>query len=236
MAVASEISAQLSRCPCGANLAFLDCHGRDLPRPGVEPVAQPVVVVGSLPTLKLDLACGQSPREHFEGVDLHAPNAKHKWDLTSYPWPLADSSVLALHCSHYIEHIEMGYVSNDGTPVRPGHPEARDAFFRFFDECYRVLVDGGMMDVICPAASSDRAFQDPTHRRFIPCVTFNYLNRDWRQHEKLDHYRVDCHFEGGYAPIPHPELEMRHFQARERLMERERNWVRDWHARLVAKK
>lgn len=50
------------------------------------------------------------------------------------------------------------------------------------------------MTVIVPALRSNRAFQDPTHRRFLPSEAFLYLNREWRVANRLDHYRAKCDF------------------------------------------
>lgn len=68
-------------------------------------------------------------------------------------------------------------------------------FFAFFDEIYRILKPGGKARIIFPCATSTRAFQDPTHRRFIPEQTVYYLTKKWREDNKLDHYNVDCDFE-----------------------------------------
>ncbi len=121
--------------------------------------------------LKLDLACGQMPHEGFEGVDLWE-GAKHRLDLFRCPWPWEDGSVEELHCSHFIEHIPMEEIEHNG--------RKKDRLFAFFDECYRILKPGGRMTVFCPNARSNRAFQDPTHRRFIVAETFLYLHKPWR--------------------------------------------------------
>jgi hypothetical protein len=153
-------------------------------------------------TRKLDLACGQSPAEGFEGVDIY-PKAQHVVDLMTYPWPFEDNSVAELRCSHFVEHIPMIFVDDEGreVPMGWGHtlPSGsvvcgKDALFKFFDECYRILVPDGWMEVIVPSARSNRAFQDPTHRRFIVEHTFAYLDAEWRRGNRLDHYNVDCDF------------------------------------------
>jgi predicted SAM-dependent methyltransferase len=134
------------------------------------------------PELKLDLGSGQNCREGFEGVDLHAPNAKHRchlWDGT--PWPFETSSVSELNACHVIEHIDATYL-----------PSGRDAFLFFFDEAYRVAKPGATFRLQWPALQSVRAFQDPTHRRFIPLQTMMYLDRNWREMQKLDHYLGAC--------------------------------------------
>lgn len=153
--------------------------------------------------VKLDLGAGENPREGFESVDKLAPNAKHKLDLLRFPWPWADSSVDELHCSHFIEHIPMEYVptgldyvkTSDGLtmPVERAHA-GKDLLEAFFDECYRILKPGGKMHVIWPDCKNERAFQDPTHRRFIPRAFLYYLSKSWREQNNLSHCHGDCDF------------------------------------------
>lgn len=73
--------------------------------------------------------------------------------------------------------------------------KSKDKLFAFIDECYRMLKKGGKMTLTFPNALSTRAFQDPTHRRFIPAVTAYYFSKQWRDINKLDHYNVDCDFD-----------------------------------------
>ncbi|KAF0243288.1 MAG: type 11 [Planctomycetota bacterium] len=189
--------------------------------------------------VRLDLACGQSPREGFEGVDIW-PGAKHQLNLLRFPWPWADNSVDELHCSHFVEHIPMAYLTPQGdlSPV-PTTPADKDLFFAFFDECWRILKPGGLMTVIVPALRSNRAFQDPTHRRFLPAEAFLYLNRAWREANKLDHYGVACNFVGplgdgipavdGQVPM---EEGMRALEVQIARAQTLWNVVADWVARL----
>ncbi len=157
------------------------------------PPAKPGVFASEL---KLDLGCGQSPKEGFEGVDLYAANAKHKVDLFRYPWKWADNSVDEIHCSHFMEHIPMVYVcESHGHEVMPCEG-AKDLLFAFFDECYRILKPDSKMHIIVPSCRSERSFQDPTHRRFIAQATFFYFSKNWRDQNKLDHYNVKCNFTG----------------------------------------
>lgn len=172
--------------------------------------------------LKLDLACGQTPKEGFEGVDAYAPNVKYKIDLLQFPWPWQDSSIDEIHCSHFIEHIPM--------EERAG----KDLLFCFFDECYRILKPNGIMTVICPNARSNRAFMDPTHRRFIVAETFFYFSENWRQKNKLDHYDVNCNFQAQVIPMIAPEIQEENKETLHRLMFLYWNTVLDWQATLKA--
>ena len=210
-----------SPCPCGSGTPFDQCHGTNPAPPPLPPIPSSV-------TRKLDLACGQRPMEGFEGVDIW-PKAQHVVDLQVFPWPFEDSSVAEVYSSHYIEHIPMVYVD---TPTGP-----KDALFAFFDECFRILIPGGWMTLQWPALRSNRAFQDPTHRRFIPSETMGYLGRKWREIQKLDHYNVLSDFEGSVEAIGlAPETTHRHSDVQVRHMQNYWNTIQDFICRAKSLK
>jgi len=184
-------------------------------------------------TLKLDLAAGQSPREGFEGVDIW-PQSKHVVNLMQYPWPFEDNSVDELHCSHFAEHIPMIFVDDTGAEVSMGMEGAKEAMFKFFDECHRILRPEGWMTVIVPCARSNRGFQDPTHRRFFVAESFLYLSKQWRDINKLDHYNVACDFGIDVVPIIPTELAVLSPEVQHRRFNGEWNTVLDWQAKLKA--
>lgn len=161
--------------------------------------APKLVEAVSAPALRLDLGCGQNCKEGFEGVDLNAAEAKHKWDLFKFPWPVVDQSVDELHASHLLEHIparEVEVIDLRDPDVGEDRIKfvGQDMLFAFMDECYRILKTDAWMTAIVPSGRSNRAFWDPTHRRFFMQETFLYFARDWRKINKLDHYRVSCNF------------------------------------------
>lgn len=194
--------------------------------------------------VRLDLGCGKSPREGFEGVDLYADNAKHKVDLFKFPFPWEDNSVDEIHCSHFIEHLPCREVENKDLSLSKNPSDetlkrlvGQDFLLAFFDECWRVLKHDSIMTVVVPNGRSDRAFQDPTHRRFIVPTTFAYLNRLWREGNRLDHYNVRCHFvDKGIIPIVFTEMTLLHPEVQQRRMNHEWNTVLDWNATLLAVK
>lgn len=191
-------------------------------------------------TLKLDLAAGQSPREGFEGVDIW-PEAKHVVNLLRFPWPWADNSVAEIHSSHFLEHIPMEFVDEHGNYVPCGTPGAQDLLFKFMDECWRILIPEGRVTIIVPCARNNRAFQDPTHRRFFVAETFMYFFKAMREANKLDHYNVKCNFgsvgEPGIpdvAPIILSEYNAWTPEVQQRRFHHEWNTIQDWQARLKA--
>jgi predicted SAM-dependent methyltransferase len=188
------------------------------------------VIAASPSGRKLDLACGQRPREGFEGVDIWE-GAQHVVDLMTYPWPFADSSIAELRSSHFAEHIPMVHVDERGQPVAHG---GQDALFRFMDEAWRVLVPGGLFTVIVPAGRSNRAFQDPTHRRFFVEETFAYFSAAWRKSQLLDHYNVKCDFDVNVQTTVDSVLNTKHPQVAQRELRNYWNTAIDFHAFMKA--
>lgn len=186
--------------------------------------------------IKLDLACGCSKKEGFIGVDISDKcNADIVLDILKFPWPWENDSVAELHSSHFIEHIPMGYISSSNEFKHLSKIDDKDLLMAFFDECYRVLKPGGMLTIFCPSARSNRAFQDPTHRRFIVAETFLYLNKEWRDLNKLQHYNIDCNFSIQVDPLIPAELGLLHPEAAARRINESWNTVFDWKATLIKK-
>jgi predicted SAM-dependent methyltransferase len=194
--------------------------------------------------LKLDFGCGNNPREGFEGVDLFGDKAKHRVDLFKFPLPWTDGSVEEIHASHFIEHLPAREIEHRDMAAKLDNYAAADVsdfdqrFFgkdfllSFFDECHRVLQPGGWMTVIVPCLRSNRAFMDPTHRRFICEETFAYLSADWRK-VNVPQYPVTCNFEA-FISSAGMDLSLRTPEVAG-IMQRERwNVVWDLQARLKA--
>lgn len=150
--------------------------------------------------LKLALACGQTKPKGFKGVDIvPTKGVDYVQDLLQFPWKqFKDNSVDEIEVMQFVEHIPHG----DGF---------HDPFFQFFDEIYRILKPAsfdpknpnipltGFAKIVAPYYSSMRAWQDPTHQRAISEASFLYLNKKWREDNKLDHYPVKCNFDFQYA-------------------------------------
>lgn len=149
--------------------------------------------------MKLSLACGNNKPEGFIGVDfVDTDSVDVVHNLLEFPWPFEDNSVDEIECSHFVEHIPHG-------------DDAKDLFFQFFDEVYRVLKPAeyssdnpnipicGFANIVAPYYSSMRCWQDPTHKRAISEANFLYLNKQWREDNRLDHYLVDCDFDFSYS-------------------------------------
>lgn len=165
--------------PDGVEWAIRDVKGEPLK---LAPFPEPI---------KLDLGCGPNKRPGFLGVDQTAfVGVDHVLDLRETPWPWPDDSVSEAHSSHFLEHLRA-------------HER-----MAFFNELYRVLVNGGTCQIIVPHWASCRAYGDMTHQ-WPPVSEFfwYYLNRDWRAinapHTDGKHLvgGFTCHFEAtwGYS-------------------------------------
>jgi SAM-dependent methyltransferase len=124
--------------------------------------------------LKLNLASGRRNLEGWHNVDISSEVSPDEVrDLLKFPWPWADAEEIS--CSHFIEHIG-------------------DEFIPFMDECYRVLVPGGLFTIVCPYYTSIRTWQDPTHKRPICENLFYYFSLEHRKKLGVDHYLIKSDF------------------------------------------
>jgi predicted SAM-dependent methyltransferase len=134
---------------------------------------------------RLDLGCGQSPKDGFTGVDLYG-DPDVRLDLFSFPWPWDDGSVDEIFTSHVVEHIPHRLLE---------WPRNVDGLHLFMNEAHRILKPSGKLEIVHPYGLSARALQDPSHERYIVSETWFYYNREWREKTKLDHYPITADFE-----------------------------------------
>jgi predicted SAM-dependent methyltransferase len=168
---------------------------------------------------KIDLACGNSKREGFIGIDIaQTDSTDYIVDLTKYPWPIESNSVEELNCSHYIEHIPHD-VNNPN--------DTRDGLIQFMDECYRILKSEGKLRIIVPFLTSVRAFQDPTHQRFICKETFQYFNQEWIKAWNLEHYNIKSNFNAVFSYFISNELVLKSKEIREQAFNKDWNAIDD---------
>jgi hypothetical protein len=133
---------------------------------------------------KLDIACGQNKSPGFKGIDLSG-DADITHDLFTFPWPIKTGSVSEATCSHFVEHVPH---------YRPEY-EGQDGWWMFWQEVHRICKKGATITVVHPYSMSARADWDPTHTRRIHEMTWYYLDRGWREMNKIDHYGADVDFE-----------------------------------------
>ena len=202
--------------------------------------------------LKLNIACGQLCEDGWTGIDIvkckAAPPIRDEndkiirkfkdvdivHDLNKYPWPIKSNSVDEAYISHYVEHIPMGYMQPNGeVTIIPKSLKAKELFFCFYDELCRILKKGAKCTVIGPYYSSIRCWQDPTHRRTIGDTTFLYLNKKWREDNKLDHYNCTCDFDYSYGHVVNPPWNMKSEEARNFAIQHYNNSVSDIQVTLV---
>jgi SAM-dependent methyltransferase len=198
---------------------------------------------------KLDLACGQNCAPGYEGADIAPlPGVQHIVNLLRFPWPFGDASFEAVRTSHWLEHVPMLFWTPGATAWTCAltsfqvNERSVDLLLKVFDEIHRILVPGGTCEVLVPQAHNDRAFQDPTHRRFFVPAFFCYLDRDWRKANGLTHaaYDIACHFPLAQTQVSHTftdeaeqEALLLHPAALRARLDSEWNAALDLHALLV---
>jgi len=140
-------------------------------------------IIPETPTglVRLDLACGQTKKEGFIGVDYKDLSEKYKpgefkqVNLEEYPWAIESDSVYEIFCSHYVEHV---------TDLKS-----------FMEEIYRILIPMGSVTFIGPYWANVRCWQDFTHKRALTDVTMKYFDQTWLKANNLGHYEVKADFE-----------------------------------------
>lgn len=113
--------------------------------------------------MRLNLGCGNSPREGWTNVDLTPGDGVDiVCNLDDGALPLPDDSVDESFGSHVLEHLH-----------RP---------LDFMAELWRVTKPGGRVVFQLPYGSSDDAWEDPTHTRpyFIQSAAFFGQPAYWR--------------------------------------------------------
>jgi predicted SAM-dependent methyltransferase len=177
--------------------------------------------------VRVDLACGARKKEGCIGVDvvdIEGVDIVH--DLTNYPWPFEDNSVDEVYSHHYIEHIPHD-IHNE--------KDKRDGLIQFVDEIYRILKPGGKAVLVAPYYTSMRAFQDPTHERFICDGTFYYFNKEWREGDtqKLGHYNIKSDFDMVFSYYITNEMTLKSEEVRKKAFSNDWNVIEDIQADLT---
>ena len=201
--------------------------------------------------MKLDLGSGPEPVEGFEGVDRE-PVTDHVFDLATgwdgWRWPWDDNSIEALRSSHFIEHIPAESAQMH-CPVQQ-RQLFKDLLVHFFDEAWRVIEPGGTFELFWPPLQSTFAFQDPTHRRFIPARQLMYFSREFRDNNRLGFLNAQCNWVVRdfsatlLRPDEEPDLDTvatlhgakRAAEIIDRQREQQWNRISEYHAVLVAVK
>lgn len=108
--------------------------------------------------MKLNLGCGDIPREGYINVDkrpsLSGVDMVH--DLDIYPWPFDDSSIDEVFMDQCLEHL----IDRN----------------RAMKEIHRILKKGGKAVICVPHFTWQYAYADPTHRHFFAYRTFFYYS------------------------------------------------------------
>lgn len=174
---------------------------------------------------RLDLACGNNKKEGYKGIDIvQTESTDYVFDLTRYPWPIETESAEEIYCSHYIEHIPHDINNPNDT---------RDGLIQFMDELYRIMKVNSKATIVVPYLTSVRAFQDPTHRRFICKETFQYFNKEWIKAWNLEHYNIKANFDVTFSYFITNELVLKSKEIREHAFNKEWNAIDDLQIELI---
>lgn len=160
---------------------------------------------------KLNLACGEKTLDSFFNIDkVSLPGVNAVVNLEDFPWPIESGSAERIICEQYIEHTPMDTYSRrlvkavqesvDFNELKERVSKIdldapSDGLILFMEEVHRILKPKGFIELATPYYSSDVCWRDPTHRRAITEVSYQYFNKKWRENSKLTHYGITTDFE-----------------------------------------
>lgn len=101
--------------------------------------------------MKLNLGCGYNKVEGFTNVD---------WDPNCSPDVLANLEEVLPFDSHTVEEIRLFHV------LEHLGPDAK-TYLNIWKELYRVLKDGGIVNIVVPHWNHENFHHDPTHCRVV---------------------------------------------------------------------
>ena len=105
----------------------------------------------------VDLGCGTRKKSGAIGLDKYAGDGVDIVCDVEKGIPIEDNSVDEIHSNHFLEHVD-------------------DTIF-IFQEMYRILANGGLVELTVPYYASINAFKDPTHKSFFTEDTFRYFSK-----------------------------------------------------------
>ena len=109
--------------------------------------------------MKLNLGCGNSYMKGWVNADFNKlVKADIYFDAERQEFPFPDNHFDEIYADNVFEHFDK--------------PE------KVFEECHRVLKDGGVLDLIVPYYNCWTNFGDVTHRTSYSELSFNYFVKD----------------------------------------------------------
>ena len=180
-------------------------------------VETPGPAVEAAGPLRLDIGCGKTKMDGWEGIDAIDFGQKHIHDVRNgLPW-VDDASVDEVRSSHFVEHLTGA---------------ERVAFF---NELHRVMKPKATALIVTPNWSHACAYGDPTHQwppmsQWYPL----YLNKDWRE-VNAPHAPYTCDFDHVVAGSWDAQLESRNAEHKQFAMSSYTNAWRDLIVTLTKK-
>ena len=107
--------------------------------------------------MKLNLGCGDERVPEFLNVDLlPAPGVDIVADLNACAWNFPDASIEHIRAYHVFEHLRDKAVT--------------------LNECWRILVPGGLLEFEVPTTDGWGAWSDPQHMSYWNEDVLNYVS------------------------------------------------------------
>jgi predicted SAM-dependent methyltransferase len=127
--------------------------------------------------LRLNLASGSRPKPGgWVNVDLFAAHADLRLDLRE-PLPFPENSASHIYCEHFFEHLEYPSLW-DAMGKELDLPGLPSEALQFLRECRRVLLPGGILDIVVPDAERALVHYSRRHQGGFP-IDSNWWGPKW---------------------------------------------------------
>lgn len=138
--------------------------------------------------LKLNIGSGSRPKNGYINVDiLPLPGVDVVCDLDGGKLPFKDNSVIEICGDHVLEHVKN--------------------LVPLMQELYRICAPDAKMHFRFPYYTSETAFKDPTHVRYLNERTFSYFSRKAQKQENLPDYDLNIDFDVlGFGYLYHKRI------------------------------
>lgn len=120
-----------------------------------------------LAAMKLNLGCGNERLAGYVNVDKYG-EPEVRWDLETFPWPWATSSIDEIRMHHVLEHLGA----------------STETYLAIMREIYRVSRPDARVKITVPHPRHDDFLVDPTHVRPVLAESFLLFSKrkclDWK--------------------------------------------------------
>jgi SAM-dependent methyltransferase len=146
--------------------------------------------------MKLDIGCGKTIKEGFEGLDKIEFGQKYICDVRN-GLPFEDNSIDEIYSRHFLI-----YLTNFGEKFER---------VKFFNELYRVMKQDATASIFVPTWNSS-SYGNPEFQEPLYEGSLFYLRKKWREENSKETTIYTCDFDATWGYNLHPSVATRNME------------------------